>query len=304
MPVMDPARREHYADFYDGPPGDAPLALVHGNCQAGSLRVLLAGSPTFPYHAVRMPPVHELTADDLPALHALLPRTALLASQPVRDGYRDLPLGTSQLAAALPRGAQVVRWPVIRYAGLHPYTVIVRHPTDRSAVPPVVPYHDLRTLAVAAGVPRTGLPGPDELRAAAAMSVEELARRERIGTDIGVSDVLGGLGVEAAHTLNHPGNPVLITLARRVQQAAGVPADAADPGRVLLGGVRAPLEAPVLAALGLAAEPRPHWLVDGHPLDPRDVHAAQLDWYATHAPWVAAGLRRHADRMALLRFEV
>jgi Polysaccharide biosynthesis enzyme WcbI len=301
---MDPGRRAHYSEFYDGPPDGAPLALVHGNCQAGSLRVLLAGSSTFPYRAVRMPPVHELTADDLPALHALLPRTALLASQPVRDDYRDLPLGTAQLAAALPRGARVVRWPVIRYAGLQPYTVIVRHPSDMAAVPPVVPYHDLRTLAVAAGVGRKGRPGPAELRAAAAMSVEELARRERLTTDVGVSDVLDGLGVEAAHTLNHPGNPVLVTLARRVQHAVGSPVDAADPGRVLLGGIRAPLEAPVLAALGLAAAPRSSWLVDGQPVGDEDVRAAQLDWYATHRPWVEAGLRRHVDRMALLRFEV
>jgi len=304
MPLVDPGRRAHYADFYDGPPGDAPLALVHGNCQAGSLRVLLDGSPTFPYRAVRMPPVHELTADDLPALYALLPRTALLVSQPVRDGYRDLPLGTAELAAGLPRGAQVLRWPVIRYAGLHPYTVIVRHPSDMSAVPPGVPYHDLRTLALAAGVGRAVPPGPAALRDAAAMSIDELGRRERTTTDVGVSDVLAGLGVEAAHTLNHPGNPVLVTLARRVQGAAGVPVDAADPGRVLLGGVRAPLEAPVLDALGLAASPRPHWLVDGHPVDDADVRTAQLAWYATHAAWVEAGLRRHAGRMALLGFEV
>lgn len=35
-----------------------------------------------------------------------------------------------------------------------------------------------------------------------------------------------------------------------------------------------------------------------------DVRAAQLSWYASHTPWVAAGLRRHADRMALLALEV
>jgi Polysaccharide biosynthesis enzyme WcbI len=301
---VDHARRAHYADFYDGPPAGGPLALVHGNCQAESLRVLLAGSPTFPYRTVRMPPVHELTAGDLPALHALLPRTALLASQPVRDDYRDLPLGTAQLAARLPTGARVVRWPVIRYAGLTPHAAIVRHPSDMAAVPPVVPYHDLRTLASAAGIRRVADPGPAQLRAAAALSVEELARREELTTDVGVSDVLLGLGVEAAHTVNHPGNPVLRTLARRVQRAAGAPADAADPGRVLLGGIRAPLEAPVLAALGLDAEPRPYWLVDGRPVDDREVREAQLAWYATHPGWVEAGLRRYAERMAVLAFPV
>nr|WP_284289671.1 WcbI family polysaccharide biosynthesis putative acetyltransferase [Angustibacter aerolatus] len=40
-------------------------------------------------------------------------------------------------------------FPVVRYAGLHPWQVIVR--TD-AGDPPVVPYHDLRTVARAAGL--------------------------------------------------------------------------------------------------------------------------------------------------------
>ncbi|GAA3223440.1 hypothetical protein GCM10017691_10440 [Pseudonocardia petroleophila] len=294
---MDPGRRRHYGEFYDG--GSGPVALVHGNCQAESLRVLLAGSPTFAPRPVRIPPVHELTADDLPHLHALLARTTVLLSQPVRDGYRDLPLGTAEIAAHLPPDARVLRWPVVRYAGLHPWTVIVRHPSDMAAVPPVVPYHDLRTLTAAAGRPPAPAPTPAAFRAAADLTVAELAQRER-ATDVGVSDLLLGLGVDAAHTLNHPGNPVLIALARRVQAALGLPADADDPGRALLGGIRAPLDAAVLAALGLDAAPREHWLVDGVPVDDADVRAAQRDWYTAHPQWVAAGLERHARRISLL----
>lgn len=297
MRHVDPGRRRHYGEFYGG--GSGPVALVHGNCQAESLRVLLAGSPTFTPRPVRIPPVHELTADDLPHLHALLARTQVLLSQPVRDGYRDLPLGTDQLAAHLPPDARVRRWPVVRYAGLHPWTVIVRHPRDMAAVPPVVPYHDLRTLTAAAGLHPAPPPGATVLRAAAALTVAELAQRERT-TDVGVSDLLTGLGVEAAHTLNHPGNPVLIALARRLQAALGLPADATDPGRALLGGIRAPLDAAVLDALGLAAPPRPYWVVDGAPVDDADVRAAQRDWYAAHPQWVAAGLERHARRLELL----
>lgn len=124
---MDQGRRTHYRDFYEPGADDGPVALVHGNCQAESLRVLLAGSPTFPYPLVRVPPVHELTADDLEPLSRLLPRTRLLLSQPVRDGYRDLQLGTSQLVP----GGRVLRWPVIRYSVLHPYSAIVRHPSDQ-----------------------------------------------------------------------------------------------------------------------------------------------------------------------------
>lgn len=298
---MDSARRAHYGDFYDGPVAGAPVAFVHGNCQAESLRLLLAASPTFPHPTVRLPPVHELTADDLRPLHALVRRTAILITQPVRDDYRDLPLGSRQLTALLPRGARVLRFPVIRHSGLHPWSAIVRHPSDRSVVPPVVPYHDLRTLAVAAGRPRPSRrASAAALRAAAADSVAELARRERLSTDVGVSDLLTPLGAQAAHTLNHPGNPVLVALARRVQEALGVPVDATDPGRPLLGGIRAPLEEPVLDALGLDAAPRPHWLVDGVPVSTAAVAEEQSRWYATHPGWVDAGVARHGRQMQRL----
>ena len=298
---MDPGRRAHYADFYQGPPGTDPVALVHGNCQAESLRILLAGSPTFPYRTVRVPPAHELTVEDLPALDRVLARTALLLSQPVRDDYRDLPIGTGQLGGRPgPASRLVLRWPVVRFTGLHPWSAIVRHPSDRSVVPPVVPYHDLRTLAIAAGGTDRGYPSPDRLRAVGVDSAAELARRERRFTDVGVSDLLVGLGVAAAHTLNHPGNPVLVELARRVQQAVGAPSDATDPGCPLLGGIRAPLEEPLLTALGLDVAPRPHWLLDGRPVADQRVRHAQLAWYRDHPAWVDSGLHRHADRMRLL----
>src|SRR5699024_7344007 len=95
-------------------------------------------------------PVYEMTADDLPGLEADLARTDVLIVQPVRDDYRDLPLGHRQLAARLPASATVVLTPVLRYAGLHPYQVLVRPPHDRSLVPPIAPYHDLRAIVAAA----------------------------------------------------------------------------------------------------------------------------------------------------------
>lgn len=304
---MDPARRAHYGDFYDGTggtgdtAGTGPIAFVHGNCQAESLRVLLAGSTTFPYPTVRVPPVHELTADDLVPLRALLRRTAVLVAQPVRDDYRDLPVGTSQVAALLPPGARVLRVPVIHHTALHPWSALVRHPSDPSAVPPVVPYHDLRTLAAAAGRVRSGAtPDATALLAVAADSVAELRRREQQQTDVGVSDLLMAFGADAAHTLNHPGNPVLVALARRVQEALAVPVDATDPGRVLLGGIRAPLEESVVDALGLDTAPRDHWLVDDVAVSPEEIDAEQSAWYATHPQWVEAGVQRHAQRLELL----
>lgn len=286
-------RRAHYRDLYDGPERDGrPLAVVHGNCQAEALRVLLAGSPTFGWQAVRVPPVHELEADDLPAYDAMLAQTGLLVAQPVRDAYRGLPLGTAEVAARLAPGASVVRWPVVRDAGLHPWQAIVR--AADGAEPPLVPYHDLRTL--------TGLePSGADLVAAAAESREGLRRREVRDCDVAVSDLLPGLGAGAVHTVNHPGNALMIGLARRVQEAVGAVPDAADPGRVLLGGVRAPLEPAVLDALGLeAGAAREHWLVGGEPLAAATVREAHARWYATRPDVVAAGLRRYAARLPLL----
>lgn len=93
----DPGRREHYADFYgtarhDSEP-DAQVGVVVGNCQAESLRQTLPDSISW----VRIPPVHELTGYDLPYLERLLNRTDVLISQPVRDDYHGMPLGTRQL---------------------------------------------------------------------------------------------------------------------------------------------------------------------------------------------------------------
>ncbi|WP_424186355.1 WcbI family polysaccharide biosynthesis putative acetyltransferase [Actinokineospora sp. G85] len=299
--LVDGGRRAHYGDFYTADRSDEPVAVVIGNCQAESLRVLLSTSETFPVRAVRVPPVHELTGDDLPFLRSLLANAVMLATQPVRDDYRGLPLGTRQLTGLLPPSAQVVRWPVIRYHGLHPFNAIVRHPLDRSLDPPVVPYHDLRTLTAAAGLDWRPDLGPRRLRAVAADAVADLARREEAaGVDVCVSDLLLPAGARAAHTLNHPGNDVLLGLAHRVQGAFGHTPDARDPGRTLLDSVHAPLIPEVVDALDLDAAPRPHWVVAHREVDDERVRAAQLAWYAEHPAWVAAGLDRLAHRLALL----
>jgi len=319
---MDQGRRRHYGTFYGLDPDVAangrPVLVVHGNCQAEALRVLLAGQPqridggsdAGAFHTVRIPPVHELVAEDLPFLRTLLSRTAVLVSQPVRDDYRDLPLGTAQLAAMLPPGGRALRYPIIRYLGLHPYQAIVRHPDAPSAVPDLVPYHDLRILTAlrdglgrAATIERVAAvdAGPEALVAVGQMSLTELARRES-DCDVGVSDAIAAIGAEVVHTINHPGNVLLITLARRIEQALGVAPTASDPGRVLLGGVRAPVPPEVLAALGLAGPTRADWSVDGSVIPPATMVDAHFAWYAAHPGFVAAGLARHAERIVVLGF--
>lgn len=294
-------RRQHYAHFYGLlpiPRDDRPLLVVHGNCQAEALRVLLAGGAS-PVRTVRLPPVHELTAEDLPHLDRLLAEVDVLVAQPVRDGYRDLPLGTAEVLARAARRPRPVLVPIIRWAALHPFQVIVRTPAGD---PPPVPYHDLRTLALAAGRPALPeVPRADAVRAVRDLSVRELDRRqERHGT-VGVVDLLLAAGAAAAHTVNHPGNDVLAGVAARVLAAAGLPGAIDDPGRTLLDSVHAPVQPAVLAALGLDGTPaHGDWLVHGTRVPDATVREVQLHWYAEHPGVAEAGLERHAAAAAAL----
>jgi polysaccharide biosynthesis acetyltransferase WcbI-like protein len=303
------ARTRHFGGFYgvdgDRPDETRPLWLVVGNCQAEALRLVIDGVEDRPYATVRMPPVHELEPTDLPALRRLLRRTAVLLCQPIRAGYRDLPLGTDELAAELPASSRVVRWPVIRYAGLHPFQAIVRNPADRSVVPAVVPYHDLRTVIAARDGRRDGdawdveVP-PEGFVAVAEASRAELAKREHLQCDVGISDVLPRLGADAAHTINHPGNAVLTELGRRILALLDVDAPVAGPGYTLLDSVVAPLERRVLDALGLTTPDRTGWTMNGKELTPSEVHGAQLRWYRDNPEFVPLALARHGRTLDLL----
>lgn len=297
--VPETPRTRHFAHFYGLQPleSDGPVALVHGNCQAESLRIVLDGPGLA---TVRIPPVHELTARDVPHLHAWLARAGTLVTQPVRGGYHDLPLGGQELAARLPPGARVVRVPVIRFAGLYPTHAIIRPPGNEGLAPPVVPYHDLGVLAEAAGL--GPLPPLDvgQVRAVAAHALDELRARELAhGTEI-VSDLFAAPSFAQMRTLNHPGNVVWLALAARVRARLGLPEHDGDPGRPLLDRLHGPRDPAVLAALGLDGEPRDHWIVDGQRVPVDAVREAHLAWYAERPGVVAAGLRRHGTALRLL----
>lgn len=302
----EPSSRDlHYAGFYglrspdatgDAVPDDRPLMLVHGNCQAEALRVLLDGTGGGGLRAVRIPPVHELVADDVAHLQHLLGRTAVLVVQPVTDGYHGLPLGTREVVARCP--GRVVPVPVLRHQLLHPHQVLVR--VEGAGDPPVVPYHDLRTLVRASGGSLPP-PGPAALREVGAASVAELVRREDLHGTLRASDLLVQAGPRATHTINHPGNEVLVGLARRVQRALGHPETAHDPGRTLLGEVKAPLEPDMLRANGFDEEcARPDWTVRGERVTVAEVEDAQLGWYAENPAVVSAGIERHRATLELL----
>lgn len=297
------ARTWHFGEFYgvaEPEHPDRPLLLVHGNCQAEAMRVVVDTS-TDAVRTIRMPAVHELTATDVPHLQRVLEQCAVVVAQPVRDGYRDLPLGTAEVLAAATR-ARPVMVPVVRDSRLYPFQALVR--VESAGEPPVVPYHDLRTLAVAAG---GGTPAPSEtelragIRAVGVAALTELRRREAEHDTLVVSDLLESAGAGASHTLNHPGNAVLVGLVQRVLDALGDGAVAQDPGRVLLRSVIAPLDPLVLDVLGLdPTETRPGWLVAGEPVPDEVVRSEQLAWYAEHPAVVAAGLERHRDALAAL----
>jgi hypothetical protein len=293
-------RRQHYAHFYGLlplPRDERPLLVVHGNCQAESLRVLLAGDAS-PVRTVRMPPVHELTAEDLPHLDRLLAEVDVLVSQPVRDGYRGLPLGTAEVLARAGRRPVSVVVPIIRWAALHPFQVIVRSPAGD---PALVPYSDLRTLTLAAGRPALPeSPSAEAVRAVRDLSVRELEGRQARHGSVPVVDLLDAAGAAATHTVNHPGNGVLTGVARRVLEAAGSPAEPTDPGRTLLDSVHTPVLPEVLAALGLAGATQDDWLVHGSRVSDERVREAQLRWYAEHPGVAEAGLDRHAEAAAAL----
>ncbi len=307
-PDDDQGRREHYGAFYglhEMPSSDRPLVVVLGNCQAEALRIALSSTASEQLvDSVRVPPVHELSAADVPHLQRLLSRVDVLVAQPVREDYHELPVGTAQLAARLRPDARLVRFPVIFYAGLYPYQVLAR--SDGVGDPPVAPYHDLRTLALVGGC--SG--GPDSLtpqqrheayRQIASDSVQELADREVRDDTLPISDLLTPAGAGAMWTINHPGNEMLLPLAGRVRDHLGLAGEQTDPGRVLLSSVLTPLLPEVIEALELgAATPREDWVLGGQPTAQSTVQEVQQQWYAEHPQVVEAGLERHRDRLALL----
>lgn len=301
-PPVD-GRTLHYGEFYGIkplPPEDGrPLAFVLGTCQSEALRLLLDSAPTPSLRTVRVPPIYELDEDELPHLRRLLARTDVLFVQPVSDNYRGMPLGTSQLTPWLAPGAQLVLLPLLVYEGMHPFQVTVRHPS--AGDPPVVPYHDLRTIVEA----HTGTrPEPtrdlDAYRQMSANSIAELRRREQAGDLVVMSDCVEQPGLDSWWTINHPGNVLLVELARRAQGALGVPVGVREPDRVLLNSVHTPVEPVVARALAMSGKPRRDWLLQGEVVPDERVRSEQLRWYARYPGFVQEGIRRYADRLALL----
>ena len=280
------ARRDHYAGFF----GDLPrtdYGVVVGNCQAESVRLVL-DSDELPL--LRVPPVYELDAADTARLHEVIAGASALIAQPVKDDYHGLPLGTRQLAASLPSSGRAVTFPIVRFTGLYPFQAAL-HVPGTEEVPPLVAYHDVRTLAEAAGIPvREHLP-VHAVRAEAADSLAELQRRER-SLDVSVSDLFAEPRFDLVRTVNHPGNEVILEIGSRVLRALGRPGGATDPGRPLLDAVHAPREPWVIEAWSLDSPPESGWRVNGAVVDPAEIREAHLEWYRQNPGFVRGALER------------
>lgn len=325
----DEGYRTHYSDFFGaeshGSGDGRRIGVIMGNCQAESLRVALGDEDV---RFLRVPPVHELEADDIPLLARILARTDVFVTQPIRDDYRGLPLGSEQMRALLPETARTTTVPVIRFAGLYPFQAIIRPPSDTSLVPPLVPYHDLRLVAEAArlaglvgasagaaddgsdrGGTRVGVAGDgsdhgdvtaSQIHAIAEESIRQLRAREQAHDTVVVSDLFLRPDFSLMRTINHPGNAVWTALAERVRACVGLANASVALTRELLNNIHAPRDQAVIDAWGLDVEARATWTVDGREIDPSALREAHLAWYAEHPDAVTSGLARHAPALATL----
>nr|VDG63010.1 Uncharacterised protein [Streptococcus thermophilus] len=278
----------------------AMFLTVVGNCQAESLRKLLATTGHF--ESERIPPVHELTQADMGWFGDMLVRTDVLVTQPIREDYRGLPVGTAQMLAQLPSGARHAIVPVLRFDALMPFTAIIRDPADSSLNPPVVPYHDLRILCAAAqglDAPVTPPLSPDAYRRALAMSVNNIRTREERFGSVRISDYLETLPVW--HIINHPDNETLAVVASRILQTLGLAGSVDMPDYEMLGELDAPLDPGACAALGVSVRGRDAWMHrETGEIPWEEIVDKQLAHYRERPALVAHGLERHAERIANL----
>jgi hypothetical protein len=144
-------------------------------------------------------------------------------------------------------------------------------------------------------------PSPQGIQRVAAESRNGLIAHES-ELDVRVSESLTAPERHAGSffTVNHP------TTAALGWVVAGIHAQlriAYTPPRVdeeLLGTLRTPLESSVIAALRLAAAPRPDWTIRGETVTLADLLVVHLAWYDEHRDLVAAGLSQHEGRLWLL----
>ncbi|GAB49898.1 WcbI family polysaccharide biosynthesis putative acetyltransferase [Mobilicoccus pelagius] len=280
-----------------------PLWVIYGGPQADSLRRLLNSDPHAPYIAVSSTSADALQAQNMPGFLRLLNHADAFICERLPRAYRGLPIGFEDLLPHLRPGIPVVTFPRITYSGLHPFQV-GRDPSAGLPDPPLVPYHDLRSVAAAAGtVPveeaRHTFPSAQVIREYAAWQLFRI-RQEEGRTDCAIAASVRSAGLEAVHTVDRPGNPLLLRIARNVLAALDAEDTVVDPTTMLLGQCRSPVDARIAEALGTPAPDTDSWTIHGRELTLEQIRDAQISWYRGHPDVVKAVIAAEAPRMHLL----
>lgn len=290
-------------------PSRKPLVTVYGNCQAAAMSSMLRSSPAFTdeYRVVWLPGAHELVRSELPALRRILARTSVFITQNIRDDYRSMPIGTSQLRSLLPRSARTLTYPVMYYRGLHPYLVYVHATGDLGTpAPRTEGYHDLRFISAAGhGMDPVDAAGwmqefggaPEWIRETAAESLSELRRREE-SLDVHVSGSIELAAERAFWTVNHPSNAILATAAEAVHAALGVDFRRGDVQRELLSYTVVPISNHVRRALGAPDAATSDWVVNYETVSEHELLSAHLEYYRSRPDVLEHALIEHSEVLA------
>ncbi len=273
-------------------------AVFYGNCQAGAVSGLLERTPAFArrHEVVPVRGVHEVTVEQVERVRAAFASADVVVTQAVRDGYHELPLGSEQMLALCGPGVRVIRIPKL-YSPLFPFLVYYNGPV--SAVRGAMHYGDVRAVARASGVDTP--PEPDGIRALAAASLERSAAVDA-AADVHVSARAFAPGVRerAMFTTNHPRRVTLELLRAGVLEQLGLPVEPLDDDEEPLDGYRAPLEPPVIEALGLDATPGGSWTTPRGPVGVDDLIAADAAMLASRPEVLEVTRRFQAERLAAL----
>jgi hypothetical protein len=238
-------------------------AVVVGNCQASALELMLDTHEAFTqcFELVRFPPVHELPAEQVPALHDAVANAAVVIPQRIDEGYRDgVGLGTETLARIA--GGEVVRWPSVYWAGYVPDLFYLRDAERAPVLDGPFDYHDRSILrayasgldieAACARLQDAEMPSDAESWAAHATAELEIRGED---CDVDVAPFISSRFREELlfYTMNHPTNRLLAFIAQQIVGLLGLAGDvrpALMPGEVL-GSTFYPLHANHVRALGL-----------------------------------------------------
>lgn len=272
--------------------------VAFGNCQPRAVAELLERTPAFAArHDVTAFEVHKITAGQVEDVRAVFARADVVVTQAVGNDYHGLPVGSEQLLSACRRRVGVVRIPKLHVTAVFPFQIYYNGPTD--VVRGHLHYGDLRAVALASGVHAPA--DPAGIRAHAAESDARLAAIEA-ETDVKIADraFAPGRRETAMWTVDHPRRSTLDLIADGVLEHLGLPTGTPRDGVEPLGSIRAPLERPVVDALGLAGEAGTTWTTSQGPAEVDAVIAADAAMLAARPDVLETVQRWQADRLATL----